>query len=73
MDVRADAAWVTAPALVAWGARALSFPSRRAAEFARHLLDTHVYLSARGSYDWLIARPNGFAVGGEAFARAATG
>lgn len=68
-DVRADAARVAAPALVAWGGRSLAFPPRHAREYARCLPDARVYMSPRGCHDWLIARPDEFAAAVAAFAR----
>jgi pimeloyl-ACP methyl ester carboxylesterase len=68
VDVRADAARVTVPTLVAWGRRDHTLPSRHAAEYARCLPDARVYLSWRGSHDWLIARPDEFASAVSAFA-----
>jgi pimeloyl-ACP methyl ester carboxylesterase len=61
VDVRADVARVSIPTLVAWGERDHTLPPRCAAEFARILPVTRVYLSRRGSHNWLIQRPDEFA------------
>lgn len=66
-DVRADAARVAVPTLVAWGRRSLAFPPSGAGEYARCLPDARVYLCPRGAHDWLIARPAEFAAAVEAF------
>lgn len=67
-DVRTEAARVTVPTLVAWGARSCCFPRQHAAEYARCLPGAHVYLSPRGAHDWLIDRPEEFAAVIERFA-----
>jgi pimeloyl-ACP methyl ester carboxylesterase len=59
-DERAEIARVGVPALVAWGARDHTFPQRDAAEYARLLPDARLYLSPRGSHDWLLSRPGEF-------------
>lgn len=60
-DVRADAARVSVPVLVAWGRRDHTFPPRCAREYARCLPDAQVYLSPSGSHDWLISQADEFA------------
>jgi pimeloyl-ACP methyl ester carboxylesterase len=67
-DVRADAARVAVPTLVAWGKRDHAFPPRHAAEYARLIPNARVYLSERGSHNWLIARPEEFAAAVSRFA-----
>jgi pimeloyl-ACP methyl ester carboxylesterase len=67
-DVRAVAARVAVPTLVAWGRRDRTLPPRHAAEFARWLPDARVYLSPRGSHDWLISQPDEFAAAVQEFA-----
>lgn len=66
-DVRAEAARVTTPTLVAWGARDHVFPQRHAAEYLRWLPDARLYISAHGSHDWLISWPKEFAAVVSAF------
>ena len=70
-DVRADAARVGVPTLVAWGSRDHTLPPRHAAEYARTLPGARVYLSARGSHNWLIQRPDEFVAVVSEFARTA--
>lgn len=67
-DVRADAARVHVPVLLAWGKRDHTLPPACADEYARHLPDARVHLSPRGSHNWMINRPDEFAAAVAAFA-----
>jgi pimeloyl-ACP methyl ester carboxylesterase len=59
-DVTALASRVKVPALVAWGRRDHTLPSRCAAAYARRLPAAAVYLSG-GSHNWTISRADEFA------------
>jgi pimeloyl-ACP methyl ester carboxylesterase len=67
-DVRADAQRVGRPVLLAWGAMDFVMPVSGARELAGHLSDVELYVSRRGSHDWLIERAEEFGAAVETFA-----
>jgi pimeloyl-ACP methyl ester carboxylesterase len=67
-DVRPVAHEVQPPVLLAWGAMDFVMPVSGARELAKLLLDAQVYVSQRGSHDWLIERADEFAAMIERFA-----
>ena len=60
-DLRPYARDVRAPALLAWGARDHTFPLRCAETLREAMPDASLYVSPRGSHDWLIDRAPEFA------------
>jgi pimeloyl-ACP methyl ester carboxylesterase len=67
-DVRPVAQDVKRPVLLAWGARDFVMPVAGARELANVLPNAQLYVSQRGSHDWLIERAEEFAVMVERFA-----
>jgi pimeloyl-ACP methyl ester carboxylesterase len=70
LDVRADAARVSVPALVAWGGLDHTLPLRHALEYVRILPDARVHVCKTGNHPWLITHPDEFTVAVEEFAEA---
>jgi pimeloyl-ACP methyl ester carboxylesterase len=68
-DIRPQAPQVAQPVLLAWGAMDFVMPLSGAKELASHLLDVELYVSRRGSHDWLIERPDEFSTAVESFAQ----
>jgi pimeloyl-ACP methyl ester carboxylesterase len=68
-DLRAEARRLNVPALVAWGALDFVMPLSCATTLMRRLPDAELYVSARGSHDWLAELPEEFARAVEGFAR----
>ena len=66
-DLRANANHVRAPTLIAWGARDHTFPLRCAEALREAMPNASVYVSQRGSHDWLIDRAPEFAAALRAF------
>lgn len=60
-DLRADAARVGVPVLLAWGDRDHTVPPEAASEYARLLPRAEVYLSRGGTHCWPLTRPGEFA------------
>ena len=69
-DLRANANHVRAPTLIAWGARDHTFPLRCAEALREAMPNASVYVSQRGSHDWLIDRAPEFAAALRAFVEA---
>jgi pimeloyl-ACP methyl ester carboxylesterase len=67
-DVRPVARGVGRPVLLAWGALDFVMPVSGARELAKLLSDVQVYISQRGSHDWLIERAEEFGAMVEGFA-----
>jgi pimeloyl-ACP methyl ester carboxylesterase len=67
-DVRPVAQEVQRPVLLAWGAMDFVMPVAGARELASLLPDVEVYVSQRGSHDWLIERADEFGAIVERFA-----
>lgn len=67
-DVRPVAHEVRPPVLLAWGAMDFVMPVAGARELAKLLPDAELYVSRRGSHDWLIERAEEFAAMVERFA-----
>jgi len=68
-DLRAEARRLRVPALVAWGALDFVEPPSCARTLMRWLPDAELYVSARGSHDWLVELAEEFAAAVEGFAR----
>lgn len=60
-DLRPQARRVTAPTLLAWGARDHTFPVRCAEALREVMPNATTYVSPKGSHDWLIDRAPEFA------------
>jgi pimeloyl-ACP methyl ester carboxylesterase len=60
-DVRPEAHRVQRPVLLAWGALDLVMPVSAARRLVQSLPNAQLYISARGSHDWLIERADEFA------------
>jgi pimeloyl-ACP methyl ester carboxylesterase len=69
-DVRAYAARVAAPVLIAWGRRDHTLPPSNAREYARCVPGARVHVSLEGSHAWVISRADEFGAAVEAFAAA---
>lgn len=67
VDVRGAARRVRVPALIAWGAHDYVMPLSDALRFAAILPLSSVYVSKRGSHDWLIEHAEEFAGAVRAF------
>ncbi len=61
LDVRAEAARVRVPTLVAWGSRDRTIRPSHAAEFVRAMPQARLYVSEQGGHAWPVARPGEFA------------
>jgi pimeloyl-ACP methyl ester carboxylesterase len=72
-DARRVAPRVGVPTLLAWGAHDYVEPPSALARLARWMPAARVYVSTRGSHDWLIDRAGEFAAVVRAFAIASTG
>ncbi len=70
-DVTGYADRVAVPTLLAWGARDHTTPPCCIDVLARHVRDVTVYVSPRGSHDWVVDRPAEFAAAVGRFAGAA--
>lgn len=68
-DLRAEARRLRTPALVAWGALDFVMPLSCATTLMRRLPDAELYVSPRGSHDWLAELPEEFAAAVEEFSR----
>jgi pimeloyl-ACP methyl ester carboxylesterase len=60
-DLSGYARQVHAPTLLAWGAHDFTTPPRCAAALQAVLPDARLYVSERGSHDWIVGRPDEFA------------
>lgn len=60
-ELRAAAARVRVPTLLAWGARDHTVPLGAARELGRLIPRSTLYVSREGSHDWLVERPGEFA------------
>jgi pimeloyl-ACP methyl ester carboxylesterase len=68
-DLRAEARRLSVPALVAWGALDYVEPPSCATTLMRLLPDAELYVSPRGSHDWLVELAEEFAEAVAGFAR----
>jgi pimeloyl-ACP methyl ester carboxylesterase len=68
-DLRREARALRVPTLVAWGALDFVMPLSCVTTLMRRLPCAEVYVSARGSHDWLAELPEEFAGAVEGFAR----
>jgi pimeloyl-ACP methyl ester carboxylesterase len=71
IDLRAEAARVRAPTLLAWAAHDRTAPVRAARALADRLPAGALYLSQRGGHDWILDRPAEFTAAVRRFTRRA--